>query len=281
LFQDLNGVSGRQKAESVHLSRFPKMREELIDEALEERMELAQKISSMVLSIRKKENIRVRQPLNTIQIPVTGNDLKNKIEAVKELILSEVNVKNIEFVDESQTRIVKNLKLNFKTLGKKCGKDMKEVQAHAATNSAEIIRQVEAQGHALVQVAGSSYQLDPEDVEIIPVDIPGWKVVNSGALTVALDTVITPALKEEGIARELVNRIQNLRKDKSLEVTDKITLQIQEHDRVQSAILNNLNYICTETLAVSLVSKGPIDPAGADLVDVDEEIRLLIKINKA
>ena len=281
LFQDLNAVSGRQEAESVHLSRFPKMHEALVDKGLEERMELAQKISSMVLSIRKKENIRVRQPLNTIQIPVTGSDLKNKIEAVKELILSEVNVKKIDFVDESQTRIVKNLKLNFKTLGKKCGKDMKEVQAYAVANSAEIIRQVEARGKAMIQVAGTTYQLDPEDVEIIPVDIPGWKVVNAGALTVALDTVITPELKEEGIARELVNRIQNLRKDKALEVTDKITLQIEEHDLVRSAILNNLNYICTETLAVSLASKGPIDPAGADLVDVDEEIRILIKINKA
>ena len=281
LFKDLNAVAGRNTSESVHLSRFPKVQEANIDKALEERMELAQKICSMVLSIRKKENIRVRQPLNTIQIPITGSGLKEKIEAVKELILSELNVKKIEFVDESQTRIVKNLKLNFKTLGKKCGKDMKEVQAYAAANSKEIIGQIEAEGKAMVHIAGNDYQLDPEDVDIIPVDIPGWKVANAGAITVALDTVITPELKEEGLARELVNRIQNLRKEKFLEVTDKITLHIEDHEQMRTAILNNLNYICTETLAVSLVSEGPIDPAGADLVDVDEEIRILIKINKA
>ena len=246
LYSDLNSVSGRDKASSIHLSDFPVSDTFLIDKALEERMELAQKISSMVLSIRKKENIRVRQPLEKIQIPVLDDSYKAKIEAVKDLILSEVNVKSLDLVDESHTQIVKNLKLNFKTLGKKCGKHMKAVQSFANENGSSIISGIEKTGKFEMKIEGESILLETEDVEIIPVDIPGWKVANSGQLTVALDITISPALREEGLARELVNRIQNLRKDSNLDVTDRIDVKIQRNSAINSAINNNLDYICAE-----------------------------------
>lgn len=280
LFNDLNTVTGRHKAESVHISNMPVVDEKLIDKHLEERMELAQKISSMILSIRKKENIRVRQPLNSIQIPSIDEAYKNKIEAVKDLILSEVNVKRIEFVDESKTQIVKNMKLNFKTLGKKCGKHMKAVQAFATNNAQAIISAVEKTGKFDVTIEGVSYTLENEDVEIIPVDIPGWKVANEGPITVALDITLTSELKEEGIARELVNRIQNLRKDKDFEVTDRILVKIQSNSAINSAVSNNLNYICTEILASSLELVDKITENEGVLVEVDDEVKTLVSIVK-
>ena len=280
LFNDLNGVTQRHKVESIHLSDFPKCEEKAIDRSLEERMELAQKISSMVLSIRKKEQIRVRQPLNRIRIPVLDETFKNKIEAVKELILSEVNVKEMEFVDESQTQIVKNLKLNFKTLGKKLGKDMKAVQAHAGENKEVIISSIERTGKYEVNVGGTTYTLESEDVEIIPVDIPGWKVANEGQVTVALDVTITDQLREEGIARELVNRIQNIRKEKDFDVTDKINIRIKSIDAIHAAVSNNLNYICSETLASSLELVSDLAPAESETIEVDEETKTLISVTK-
>ncbi|MFI5141655.1 MAG: isoleucine--tRNA ligase, partial [Bacteroidia bacterium] len=225
LFNDLNGITNRQKAESIHLSDFPKVDGKLIDKELEERMELAQKISSMILSIRKKENLKVRQPLNKIQIPVLDEHFQKQIDAVKDLILAEVNVKEIEFVNESHTQIVKNLKLNFKTLGKKCGKHMKAVQSFAADHTQEIISGIEKTNKFDLKIEGDTITLEPEDVEIIPVDIPGWKVANSGPITVALDITLTEPLKQEGIAREIVNRIQNIRKDKGFELTDRINIK--------------------------------------------------------
>ncbi|MCC6691707.1 MAG: isoleucine--tRNA ligase, partial [Bacteroidia bacterium] len=266
--------------ESIHLSLLPAADEKLIDKQLEERMELAQKISSMILSIRKKENIRVRQPLNRIQIPLLDESYRNKIEAVKELILSEVNVKQIEFVDESQTQIVKNLKLNFKTLGKKCGKHMKDVQAFASTHTKEIIIGIEKEGRFEARLNDASFILENEDVEIIPVDIPGWKVVNDGALTVALDITLTPELREEGIARELINRIQNLRKDKDFEVTDRIKVKIQANNTIKTAVSNNLNYICTEILASSLELVDKINEPEGSIVEIDDEIKTIVSIAK-
>lgn len=280
LFNDLNTVTGRHKAESVHISNIPIVEEKLIDKHLEERMELAQMISSMILSIRKKENIRVRQPLNSIQIPSLDEAYKNKIDAVKDLILSEVNVKRIEFVDESKTQIVKNMKLNFKTLGKKCGKHMKAMQAFATNNAHAIISAVEKTGKFNVTIEGESYTLENEDIEIIPVDIPGWKVANNGPITVALDITLTSELKEEGIARELVNRIQNMRKDKDFEVTDRILVKIQSNSAINSAVSNNLNYICTEILASSLELVDKITENEGVLVEVDDEVKTLISIVK-
>jgi len=280
LYTDLNSVTGRDKAESIHLSDFPVSDTFLIDKDLEERMELAQKISSMILSIRKKENIRVRQPLNKIQIPVLDDSFKNKIEAVQDLILSEVNVKSLEFVDESTTSITKNLKLKFKTLGKKCGKNMKAVQTFANENAQAIIFDIEKTGKFELSVDSEIIKLENEDVEIIPVDIPGWKVANAGQLTVALDVTITPELREEGIARELVNRIQNLRKESNLDVTDRIDVKIQRNSAINAAINNNLNYICTEILASSLELVDTLEPKRGSEIELDEEIKTLITITK-
>jgi isoleucyl-tRNA synthetase len=281
LFTDLNKVTGRQHAESVHLSDMPVSKSEDIDKELEERMETAQKICSMVLSIRKKENIRVRQPLQKIQIPVLDDAFRKRIEAVSDLILSEVNVKEIEFVDESRTQIVKNLKLNFKTLGKKCGKDMKAVQAYALENGPAMISGIEKTGKYEVVLEGNiSYVIDTEDVEIIPVDIPGWKVANDGPLTVALDIVISPQLKEEGLARELVNRIQTMRKERDFDITDRITVKIMSNQAINASVNNNLSYICSETLASSLELVNELTSEQAVLVEVDSGIQTLISIAK-
>jgi isoleucyl-tRNA synthetase len=280
MFNDLNTVTGRDKAISIHLSDFPVADEKLIDKGLEERMELAQKISSMILSIRKKENIRVRQPLNKIQIPVLDNNFRKQVEAVQELILAEVNVKEIDFVDESKTQIVKNLKLNFKTLGKKCGKHMKAVQSFAAEHANEIISSIEKTAKYDIRIENNVITLETEDVEIIPVDIPGWKVANNGPVTVALDITVTEPLKQEGIAREIVNRIQNIRKDRGFEVTDKINVQIAHHDMLDAAIKNNLTYICSETLTKNLNIVEQIDKAHGLAVEVDENINTIISIEK-
>jgi isoleucyl-tRNA synthetase len=280
LFSDLNDVSGRVNADSVHLSDFPQVDEKAIDKPLEERMELAQKISSMVLSIRKKENIRVRQPLNKIQIPVLDPAYREKIETVKALILSEVNVKSLELVDESQTQIVKNMKLNFKTLGKKCGKNMKAVQSYALANPHPIIAGIEREGRYEITIENETIVLEQEDVEIIPVDIPGWKVANSGQLTVALDITITDELREEGIARELVNRIQNLRKDSQLDLTDRIDVRIQRNNAIDSAVNNNLTYICAEILASSLELVDIVEPTAGTEIELDEGMKTVVTISK-
>jgi isoleucyl-tRNA synthetase len=280
LFLDLNKVSGKDKSESIHLSTFPVVNRNAINKNLEEQMQLAQKISSMILSIRKKENIKVRQPLNKIQIPVLNADIKSKIETVKDLILAEVNVKELDFVDEKTTSITKNLKLNFKTLGKKCGKHMKAVQNFANDHAKEIISGIESKGKFEINIEGDSIELITEDTEIIPVDIPGWKVSNSGSLTVALDITITENLKSEGIARELINRVQNLRKDKEYYVTDKITLKIKKVNQLEETIQNNLTYICNEILASSIEFVDQLNEKEADLVDLDEDYKTLIEINK-
>ncbi|MES2836055.1 MAG: isoleucine--tRNA ligase [Bacteroidota bacterium] len=280
LFNDLNAITKRNKAESVHLSDFPVANEAAINKGLETRMELAQKVSSMVLSIRKKENLRVRQPLQRVQIPVLDEQIKTNIEAVKDLILAEVNVKEIEFVDESQTSITKNLKLNFKTLGKKYGKQMKALQTFAGQNQNVIISEIEKNNRFETIIEGEKVELLTEDVEIIPVDIPGWKVANIGALTVALDISLSETLIEEGIAREIVNRIQNIRKDKQFDVIDKINVKIKAHEKINSAIKNNLSYICAEILAVSLEIVDEIVGNSATSVEIDDNINTEIEIIK-
>ena len=278
LYQNLNDTTAQ--ADSVHLTNYPKVNENSIDADLEKRMEMAQKISSMILSIRKKENLRVRQPLQTIRIPILDTEFRQHVEAVKDIILAEVNVKALEFVTEEEAHIVKNLKLNFKTLGKKCGKHMKTVQAYANDNSALIISEVEKTGKFKMNVEGDEIILETEDVEIIPVDIPGWKVANSGQITVALDITISNTLKDEGLAREIVNRIQNMRKDGGLNVTDKILVKIQQNDALDTAIKNNLNYICAETLTDDLQVVQNLTLTTASSVEVDDLISTLISIEK-
>lgn len=278
LYQNLNDVDG--EVNSVHLTNYPKANTALIDGSLEKRMEMAQKISSMILSIRKKENLRVRQPLQKIRIPILDTEFRQHVEAVKDIILAEVNVKELEFVTEEEAHIVKNLKLNFKTLGKKCGKHMKTVQAYANDHGDLIIAGIEKTGQFKMNVEGEEILLELEDVEIIPVDIPGWKVANSGQITVALDVTLSDSLKEEGLARELVNRIQNLRKDSGLDVTDKILVKIQQNDALDTAIQNNLNYICAETLTGDLQVVQNLSAATANSVEVDELVSTLISIEK-
>jgi isoleucyl-tRNA synthetase len=264
----------------VHISEFPKVNVLHIDANLEKRMEMAQKISSMVLSIRKKENLKVRQPLQKIQIPILDTEFKQHVEAVKDIILAEVNVKELDFVTEAEVQIVKNLKLNFKTLGKKCGKHMKTVQAYANDHGKLIITEIEKTGQFKMNLEGEEIILETEDVEIMPVDIPGWKVANSGQITVALDITLTDALRQEGLARELVNRIQNLRKEAGLALTDKILVKIQQNDALDTAIQNNLNYICAETLTGDLQVVQNLTLTTASAVEVDELVSTLISIEK-
>jgi isoleucyl-tRNA synthetase len=243
-------------------------------------MDFAQKISSMVLSIRKKENLRVRQPLRAIRIPVLQQSDKERIDAVSEIILAETNVKILELVDESQARIVKNLKLNFKTLGKKCGKHMKAVQNYSASNAASIIADMEKNARFELTLENELIVLEPEDTEIIPVDIPGWKVANAGQLTVALDVTITEELRQEGLARELVNRIQNVRKDRNFDLTDRIVLKIKEQKEIKSAVNHNLEYICTEILADKIEFVSEMLEESSVLLELEENLSSFVQIIK-
>jgi isoleucyl-tRNA synthetase len=279
LFVDLNSVTSRSSADSVHLTDFPVADEKLIDKRLEERMELAQKISSMVLSLRKKTNIRVRQPLNKIMIPLLNNNFGNNIEAVKHLILSEVNVKEMEFMKDHKI-LLKKIKPNFKTLGPKYGKLMKSIASGLLSFDSEQIVQFELDGKYSMQVEGQEVEILISDVEIVTEDIPGWLISTMGNLTVALDITITDDLKYEGIARELVNRIQNLRKENQFEVTDKIAVMIEKNNELEIAVKKNFAYICSETLADSLDLTDLINKENKTLVELSDEVKTNIIIEK-
>ncbi len=249
IFTDLNNVTKRFDVESIHLTEFPVANEKLIDKDLEERMELAQKISSMVLSLRKKNSIRVRQPLNKIMIPVLNKHFKDIVKAVETLILSEVNVKELEYITEDSGVLVKKIKPNFKSLGPKYGKLMKQISAQIQQFGQDDIKQLEDLGETKFSIDNQEVIINLDDVEISTEDIPGWSVATQDHLTVALDMTLTPELVSEGLARELVNRIQNLRKDKGLEVTDRIVLTIEKSDSTNTAFESFKDYICSETLA--------------------------------
>ena len=249
LYRDLNNVTGRNKAESVHLTDFPVANTSFIDKALEERMEAAQLISSMVLSLRKKTNIRVRQPLSKIMIPVRDETMKAQLEKVSHLIMSEVNIKEIEFLSADNNILVKNVKPNFKTLGKKYGKQMKQIQTYFANMTQEEIHAYEKNNGTHLDVDGVSVDLTLEDALISTQDIPGWAVTTQDDLTVALDMTLTDELVQEGLAREIVNRVQNLRKTGGFEVTDRIVLFVENNDKIEPALDKFGDYICTETLA--------------------------------
>lgn len=252
LFNNLNSVSGRVNAASIHHTDFPVANEAAIDADLEERMQLAQDISSLVLSLRKKVNIKVRQPLQKILIPVTNARMQQQIEKVADLIKSEVNVKGIDYLTETEGFIKKKIKPNFKSLGGKMGAKMKSVAAVIGGFTDADIATIERDGHFNLVVEGEQVQIQLSDVEIISEDIPGWTVANKGALTVALDITITPQLQDEGNARELVNRIQKIRKDSDFALTDRIDVAVESVDALKSAIVNYNDYICTEILADSL-----------------------------
>lgn len=279
LFLDLNTATGKEIAESVHLADFPRCQAEYLDLALEERMTLAQDISSMVLSLRKKVGINVRQPLSKILLPVLNDSFRIKVDQVRDLILSETNVKNIEYIHDTSGIISKKIKPNFKVLGPKVGKDMKRVADMITALSQEQILQFEKEGKLIIP--DISYSVQMEDVELIAEDVPGWQVANLGKLTVALDITLTEELKQEGIARELVNRIQNLRKELNLEVTDKIDVCAENHPYIIKAVKNNLLYICTEVLADSFEfeSNGGKLMKG-EKVEINEN-ELIISIKKA
>ncbi|GAB4199365.1 MAG: isoleucine--tRNA ligase [Bacteroidia bacterium] len=237
------------QTESIHLSAFPKADTSNIDLSLEERMYLAQTISSLILSIRKKENIRVRQPLQLVQVPILNKDIKEKILSVKDIILNEVNVKQLDVVDETSIKIVKNIKLNFKSVGKKYPKHTKFLQQYLSEHSEECIKHIETNNILEIKTDAETIVLTHEDVEIIPVDVPGWKVATKNNITVALDITISENLYKEGLARELVNRIQNLRKEKDMDITDRIIVKIEANHPIISDVVNEYkNYICTETL---------------------------------
>jgi len=280
LFTDLNNVSGRRSADSVHLTDFPKADESMIDIPLEERMQLAQKISSMVLALRKKVQIRVRQPLQKIMVPVLDNKFRQQLQDVENLILSEVNVKELEYLEDTAGVLVKKIKPNFKALGPRYGKMMKQIAAAINNFTQDDIQQMEKQGGATLDIQGEKAEITLDDVEIFSEDIPGWLVANDGSVTVALDVTITQALRNEGISRELVNRIQNLRKDMGLEVTDKINLEVEKHPDITDAVLNNNEYICSETLAVQLCYTDQIKDEQKVAVDLAENIRTNVSINK-
>ncbi len=280
LFNDLNKITGRHTCESVHLSDFPISKASFIDKDLEIRMEIAQKISSMVLSLRKKENIRVRQPLSRIMVPVLDNEFKKQLDLVKDLILSEVNIKKLDYLTDTEGVLVKKIKPNFKTIGAKYGKFMKAITVDVAKFNQADISKLERNGFVELTIEGELIRLEANDFEITSQDIPGWLVASEGKYTVALDITIDDALKQEGIARELINRIQNLRKDIGLEVTDKISLKIQQHELINAAIKNNFNYICTETLASSLEVVNEFKEQESALVEVDDNIATHICIVK-
>ncbi len=251
LYQDLTSVTGRGDAKSVHLAKFPECDEAAVDSELEYRMELAQQISSMVLALRKKEALIVRQPLQKIAIPAADEVMKSRIEAVKQLILSEVNVKELEFV-EGDGILVKKIKCNFRTLGKKFGKLMKSVNVAVTEMSQEQIAELEKNGSITLQVEGTDALIELADVEIFSEDVPGWTVANEGALTVALDVEVTDELRREGVAREIVKKVQAIRKESGFEITDRISVVLSSSDLSDAAVEQFREYICNQVLADSL-----------------------------
>ena len=277
LFTDLNKVTGRYTTD-VHLVDFPVADDSMIDKQLEERMNMAQQISSMVLGLRRKVQIRVRQPLSKLLIPILNDEMTAQLDAVKNIILSEVNVKEIEYITDTAGILVKKIKPNFKTLGPKYGKYMKQISALVAEMNQNDIYNFEKQGTYSLEVGTETLELTLEDVEILSEDIPGWLVANEGRLTVALDINITKELREEGIARELINRIQNLRKESDFNVTNKIDLYIGKHKEINEAVENFKAYIASQVLAenVTLIDKAE---DGAQPIEIDD-IQTFIKIQK-
>ncbi len=277
LYRDLTLTTNTEKFESVHLAEFPKFVENFVDKSLESKMQKAQTISSLVLSLRKKEMIKVRQPLQKVMIPVLDKKFRAEIEAVSDLIKAEVNVKEIVLLDDASGILVKQIKPNFKALGPRFGKDMGLIAKEIQGFSAEQINQLDKKGGIDIVIAGNSIYLTLDEVEISSQDIEGWLVANSNGITVALDITISPELKEEGIARELVNRIQNIRKDSGFEVTDKIKVHLQKNRELENAVKANESYIKSETLTELLVFEEVIKEG----IEIEfDEIKTRISITK-
>lgn len=276
LFRDLTKVQGKE--ESVHLTTFPKANAKCIDKELEARMDLAQKISSMILGLRRKVKIKVRQPLQKVLIPILDTQMQQRIQAVEDIILTEVNIKEIEYLSESTDVLVKSIKPNFKTLGPKYGKMMKQIAAAIGKLEQEDIADFEKQGTFNLQLESEHLSLTLEDVEIASQDIPGWLVANEGALTVALDITITETLRNEGIARELVNRIQNIRKDSGFEVTDKVNIRISAHPATDKAVIAHEYFIASQTLGNDVALVANLTEGREE--EIEEDVVLRVSVEK-
>ncbi len=272
LFRDLNTTTGRHFEDSVHLAVFPEHDEDLIDKDLEERMDIAQKVSSMILGLRRKVSIKVRQPLARIMVPVTEKSFRDKFESVKDLILAEVNVRDVEYIDDTSAILVRKVKPDFKTLGPRYGKMMKDISKTISELTRQEIVDFESTGSHKMVIDGKEVVLTTADVEIISEDIPGWQVANDGKLTIALDITVTDELRYEGIAREFVNRIQNIRKESGFDVTDKITVLIEDHDLIREAIKRHAKYIGSQTLATRVEVINHLTDGNIREVDIDDVI---------
>ena len=271
IFTDLNALSGRHGEESVHLAAFPAADASLIDRDLEETMAVAQQISSMVLALRRKVNIKVRQPLTKIVVPLLDPAMRRHIEAVRQLVMNEVNVKEVELIEQTTGLITKRIKPNFKTLGPRCGKQMKQISALVASFTQEQIAELERQGGMTLSVDGAELPVTLSDFEITSEDMPGWLVATEGRLTVALDITVTEELKREGVARELINRIQNIRKESGFEVTDRVKVVIEEKPLVKGAVADFADYIASQTLALEVRLAPAAEGAFVSGTEIDEE----------
>ncbi|MBR5857085.1 MAG: class I tRNA ligase family protein, partial [Bacteroidales bacterium] len=278
LFLDLNAVAGKHTENSVHLVMMPEANLDQIDKELEQRMELAQLSSSMVLALRRKVNIKVRQPLAKIIIPVLDDAIQTQFEKVQKLVLGEVNVKEVEFIRDTEGLITKKIKPNFKTLGKKYGKQMKEISAAFGTLSQREINLIEQSENYTMALASGDVILEKGDYDITSEDMPGWLVATEGKLTVALDITVSEALKREGTARELVNRIQNMRKECNFEVTDKIKAQVSNNAEIADSLVDFKDYVCSQTLCESIVLCDEV--AGGTDVEWGNNETISIKIEK-
>ena len=279
LFCDLNTVSGRNVVESVHLASFPKYDNNLIDSELENRMKIAQTVSSMILGLRRKVNIKVRQPLNKMMIPIIDPNFEENFEAVKNLILSEVNVKEVEYLSDTSGILVKKVKPNFKSLGPKHGKLMKEIAGAINGLNQEEIIEFEKNQSTTLTINGEQIVIGIEDAEIISEDIPGWLVANEGRITIALDVSLSDELISEGIAREFVNRIQNLRKDSDFDVTDKIIVKILRHEAINETIKIHKDYIASQTLAINIELMDSLNEDSKE-VEISDKIKTFINISR-
>jgi isoleucyl-tRNA synthetase len=274
LYKDLTQNTKKEHSTSVHLALYPEFVDKYVDKSLESRMQKAQTISSLVLSLRKKEMIKVRQPLQRVMIPILNDDFRAEIQAVANLIKAEVNVKEIELLDDASGILVKQIKPNFKTLGPRFGKDMGLIAKEIQQFSQEQINELDKNGSINIFIDGKSIILAPEEVEISSQDIEGWLVANADGITVALDITISDELKQEGIARELVNRIQNIRKDSDFQVTDRIKIVLEKDVVLETAVQNNLEYIKSETLTETLLFEDNIE--GIEIEFDDIKTRILI-----
>jgi isoleucyl-tRNA synthetase len=277
LFLDLNQVSAKHAVSSVHLADFPKVNTAWIDKKLENQMELAQQACSLVLGLRKKQNIRVRQPLQKIMIPVLNKEVAENLLHVKDLILSEINVKELELLDENAGILVKSIKPNFKTIGPKYGKQMKAISELVKGFGQDDIAEIEKNNGWSGTIEGAEINLDLSDFEINAQDIPGWLVASESGLTIALDITISPELKSEGIAREIVNRVQNLRKDSGFDVVDRILIQVQTTPQIQAAIEANKGYICDEVLANDILFTQLNSGAFVTEIEATEDTKLQLQ----